>query len=38
MVTQPRWVFEVQKNVSDILEEDGVRVSEGDVEVIIWSH
>lgn len=37
-LVQPPWKLEVQKNVAEILQENGVDVAGGAIDGIIWSH
>jgi glyoxylase-like metal-dependent hydrolase (beta-lactamase superfamily II) len=34
----PDWVCDVQQNVAEILQENGVDVAGGEIEAVVWSH
>lgn len=38
VVTQENWNIEVEKNVAEILQENGVDVAGGAIEGVVWSH
>ena len=38
LVTSPGWILNIEKNVAEILQENGVDVAGGAVEAIVWSH
>ena len=38
IVTQPHWSIKVEKDVAQILQENGVDAANGAIEAIIWSH
>lgn len=37
-LTPPDWVCEVQHNVAEILQSNGVDVAAGEIEAVVWSH
>ncbi|RVX73584.1 hypothetical protein B0A52_02472 [Exophiala mesophila] len=37
-LTPPDWVCAVEKNVAEILQENGINVAGGEIEAVIWSH
>ncbi|KIW29293.1 uncharacterized protein PV07_05118 [Cladophialophora immunda] len=38
LISGPGWAMEIQKNVAEILQENGVDVAGGSIEAVIWSH
>lgn len=38
LITTPGWDLKVEKNVAEILQENGVDVAGGAIEEVIWSH
>src|ERR1700761_3616243 len=38
VISGPGWKIEVEKSVSEILQENGVDVDVGAIEAIVWSH
>lgn len=37
-LSRPDWALDVQQNVSEILQKNGVNVAGGEIEAVIWSH
>lgn len=38
LVAGPDWDFEVEKDVDEVLEENGIDVKGGAIEAVVWSH
>lgn len=38
LITQPGWEMTIEKNVAEILQENGVDVAGGAIEAVVWSH
>jgi len=38
LISTPGWAFDIQKDVVEVLQENGVDVAKGAIEAIVWSH